>query len=126
MHATFNNYLWTCKIDISAYTEPETHFITLREPNIAEVKELVKLQKLIDDDKAEDYEINVIDAIDRFCGICCTLIINHDFYEDPGKDTKKQGAKEVVEFMRSKIDLAQEVLASYMAELPLLKASKKK
>ena len=64
MHNTFNTYLWNCTIDVSDFTSSEEHFIKLREPNIAEFKAIVSIQKLLNDDKAPDYEEKVIDVID--------------------------------------------------------------
>lgn len=127
MHNTFNSYLWNCTIDVSDFTSSEEHFIKLREPNIAEFKAIVSIQKLLNDDKAPDYEEKVIDVISQFCDICSTLIVDHNFY-DAGKDGEqiKLGAKDIVEFLKSKIDLAQEILSEYMINLPLLKTSNKK
>lgn len=126
MDNTFNKFLWKCKIDISEFTADEEHFITLREPNTAEMKELSKIQSLLQNTGKEEEEAeNVFEATDKFASACSTLIVDHNFFTE-GEDPQKLPAKEIVLFMKSKIDLIEHVMEKYMTSLPLVQKNAKK
>lgn len=117
MNANFNKYLWNIKLDVSRYTEGDSHYIKMREPNIAEFKEIVKIQKMLDSEDADESE-NVMDALEKFCDISRTLIVDHDFYSE-GEEPQKLPSKEVSEFLTSKMTLSKFVLGEYLMNLPL-------
>lgn len=130
MSNIFNKYLWKEKFDISEYTQPDSHFVSLREPNTAEFKQLCKIQsKFTEADKLKDDEFAQADAmfeiVDSFCDICATLITDHDFF-DESDETKKASSKEVAEFIRAKINLAKYLLGEYITKVPLVQQSAKK
>lgn len=125
MNSTFNKFLWKTKIDVSNFTEGEEHYITLREPNTAEMKEIARMQSLIQNSTEEDETENIFDATDNFAEICSTLIVDHNFFTEEA-NPQKLPSKEVSAFLKSKIGLIQHIMAEYMTQLPLAKANAKK
>lgn len=120
MNGVFNKYLWKCKIDITEFTDGDSHYITLRSPTTLEMKSLVKMQNelhKVDEDNVEA----VFDVMHDFNELCCTLIIDHDFCDGD----KKIPSKDVSEFLDSQIELSKAVMQEFMTNLPLLKKSGK-
>lgn len=115
MNPSLTKFIWSHKIDVSEYTGDEQHYLILREPNTAEFKQLVKVEKDIINDDSEE---RVFDALETFAELTKTLIIDHDFYEDMEK-TKRLSAKDISELMSSKIDMIKYVMGEYMQALPL-------
>lgn len=122
MHASLNKYLWKCRIDISAYTEEDQHFVILREPNTAEFKELLKLQVDLEGDDINKQIDGIYETLNSFVDLAKTLIVDHNFYEEDAEG-KKLTSKDIAEFLGSKTELAQFVMGEYLNQLPLLKGS---
>lgn len=121
MNGAFDKYLWRCKVDITEYTDGDSHYITLRGPTTLEMKSLLKMENALHKSSAENLE-EVFSVMHDFNELCGVLIVDHDFlYED-----KKIPAKDVAEFMDSQIDLSKAVMQEFMLNLPLLKKSGKK
>jgi hypothetical protein len=118
MNESLKKFLWKKSFDVSAWTEDEVHKITMREPNTAEFKKLVSLQKSLTEDK--DGEL-IGEVLETFVELTATVIVDHDFY-DSQDSNKKLASKEIAEFIGSKLDLAKSLLADYMSSLPLTKA----
>ena len=116
MNESLRRFLWKKTFDVSEWTEGETHKITMREPNTAEFKKLVGLQKALTDDKEGEL---IGDVLETFVDLTATIIVDHDFYDDNDKN-KKLGAKEIAEFIGSKLDLTKSLLTDYMSSLPLM------
>lgn len=117
----FNKYLWKRKIDVSDFTLGEEHYIVLREPNVAEFKQLTKMQKAFDGDEVE----GTVETIESFVSLASTLIVDHNFYNE--EDTEQRlPAKEVAEFLGEKLGLANYVMSDYFSNLPLLQGSEAK
>lgn len=122
MHNSLNKYLTKIKIDLTDFTG-DSHYITLREPNMAEWKELMTIQKNLQ--KASD-DVEKIEAIIPFGDVLCTLIVDNDFYEGEGVDKKAMPAKDLAEFASSKLDMQMHILGEYIKQLPLASQSGKK
>lgn len=120
MHNSLSKYLWTKKIDISSYTDTDHHEITLRQPNTAEMKQLVKVESMA---KADE---TVMDAVELFTDMLKTIIVNHDFYDTDKADGARLPAVEVAEFVGSKPELAIFIIQEYLPDIPLPGKSVKK
>lgn len=125
MNNTFNKFLWKGKIDITEYTEGEEHYITLREPNTAEMKELAKMESLIKTSDEKNETENFVEATEKFADACNTLIVDHNFFTEE-ENPQKLPSKEVAAFLKSKIALVQYVMQEYMTSLPLVRKNAKK
>lgn len=121
MNEAFDKYLWRCKIDITEYTDGDSHYITLRSPTTLEMKTLAKIEKALHKSSAENLE-EVFNMMHDFIELCRVLIVDHDFFYEG----KKIPAKDVAEFMDSQINLSKAVMQEFMLNLPLLIKSEKK
>ncbi len=115
LNANLAKFLFKKKIDITEFCGGESHFIELREPNIAEFKEIGKLQNI---GNGSDLE-KTLGAAETFNNQLNTLIVNHDFYED-ADTSKKLSSKEVAALVESKLDLTIFIIGEYMTALPLV------
>lgn len=122
MHNSLNKYLTKIKVDVSPFTG-DTHYITLREPNMAEWKEIMTIQKNIQ--SAED-DIQRIEAIIPFTDVLCTLVVDSDFFIGEGEEKKPMPSKDIAELAASKLDLQMHILGEYIKSLPLASQNGKK
>lgn len=120
MNASLSKFIWRKSFDVSEWTEGESHMIVLREPNTAEFKQLVKIQKKL---TSEDDGESVVDVLETFTELCKTIIVDHDFYEDD--NTAKLSSKDLAEFISCRLEFAQALITDYMMSLPLLQKSGK-
>lgn len=119
MSRNYTRYLWKCDIELDMGDNGK-HHITLREPNTAELKELVSVQKKLEGIKDDDVEV-VFDALSVFVKLCKTLIVDNDFTDEEGK----YSSQDVAELLDGKVAELKDVFFEYMQRVPLLQRNVK-
>lgn len=126
MNPVFNSYCKRTKIDISDWCNGDERYITLREPNVGEMKAVFRLQSSAKDLKEDGSNMeDIADAMEKFGATLPLLIVEHNFYKIDKAD-EKIPVKDVAEFILSKFDLTSWIIESLVQSLSLVTANKGK